>query len=546
MERLATWRRETELPNVMSQQQQQDPSSTSPACSPTSSLIGSSDAPPTPLPKRVFFPLIMTLTMESIAYTAPMPFVANLVAHLQSSKVEESGKLSGFIVGSFYLGTVLSGSVWGRLSDKFGRRGVIVFGLIAQAILELLFGMSPWIWLCFFARMVHGGLNGSMATVKSVIAESTDATNENVGFSLMTMAWSGGVFIGMAMGGTYGMYQPEIAGYTFPAFMPCFLQAMFALLCAAANHFILPETNPTATPMTWSALKDFIVSSYSGWYFFGGSGGGGSGILSAASGSISSSSVLTKSKDDDEKTPDIVGSNGNAVLNVHQRQQQSPVGSADDVTFYKMWSTIPAFKAAMIDYLLLSSHEIIFDECFGLIAVAPASVAGFSMSVGEVAMALSYSGLFMLFSVFAFPIARRWYGDFVYVYASCVLCFCYVAIPQMEIAAWNYHVHWFIPLAVLFPLRTWGNDFCYSQALIAVQRSAPSEVLGTVSSMSTTAAAVVRLIVPPIGSGIFAFSVTSLVWMYPLNSTLSFALCSVLALTGALHRRGEILKSGKM
>ena len=60
--------------------------------------------------------------------------------------------------------------------------------------------------------------------------------------------------------------------------------------------------------------------------------------------------------------------------------------------------------------------------------------------------------------------------------------------------------------------------------------------------MSTSAAAVARLLVPPIASAMFSFSVTGFVWMYPYNSTLTFACCSALAFIGAIHRRGWIMK----
>ena len=98
---------------------------------------------------------------------------------------------------------------------------------------------------------------------------------------------------------------------------------------------------------------------------------------------------------------------------------------------------------------------------------------------------------------------------------------------------------------LLIPVRTWCNDFCYSQTLLMIPRSAPNEHVGAVTAMSTSAAAVVRLFVPPIASAIFSFSVTSFVWMYPVNSTLVFALCSLLALTGAIHRRNWIHRTAQ-
>lgn len=581
-----------------SSQQTSSPSSSSPQ-QPQSQQQPQQQQPQqqTPLPKHIFVPLILTLFMESISYVTPMPFMGNYISHLTNHPIVESGRYSGIIVGCFYGGTILSGSWWGRISDQFGRKPVILFGMFMSACLELLFGLAPNIWICFFVRLLQGLFNGMQATSKTVIAESTDSTNESLGFSLMSLAWSGGTFIGMANGGwLYGVGDPHFYGLSFPAFLPCATMAMFGFCCVFVVWWKLPETNPRTIPLTWTALKEFlsnggIVTSQKHAHHHSRSNsnevliltstttkgdpnngdskhrnisGGNSvaqiGVITVPSSSnnngisinsITSSTInantVGNNINNNNNNNNLLNNNGNNNINNSNKLDTTDTDSktgkskeANDFTFARMWQ-IPLLKAAMVDYLLLSSHEIAFDEVFPLLAVSPDSVAGLAMTVSEVGLTIMYAGFFMIVSVYAFPIIRRWYGDMVYVYGSFVLAICYIGIPQGELGVQGGN-HRFYALAMLIPLRTWANDFCYSQALLMIPRSAPVEHVGTVTAMSTSAAAVVRLLIPPIASAVFSFSVTGFVWMYPHNSTLTFALCSILAICGAVHRRNWIMK----
>src|SRR3989338_516005 len=79
-------------------------------------------------PKNIL-PILLALTMatvnESLAGNMLMPFVGNLISFVTGEPLEDSGFLSGIIVASFHAGQMVSGTHWGALGDKIGRRPVI-------------------------------------------------------------------------------------------------------------------------------------------------------------------------------------------------------------------------------------------------------------------------------------------------------------------------------------------------------------------------------------------------------------------------------------
>jgi MFS family permease len=72
-----------------------------------------------------------------------------------------------------------------RISDRVGRRPILLLGLIGNTVTMLLFGVSHSLWWCIMARSLCGILNGNVGVAKSMIGEITDSTNEASGFSIV-------------------------------------------------------------------------------------------------------------------------------------------------------------------------------------------------------------------------------------------------------------------------------------------------------------------------------------------------------------------------
>lgn len=134
---------------------------------------------------------------------------------------------------SFSLMQFLFAPFWGRLSDKIGRRPVMLMSIGVSAVGYTLFGFARSLETLFFARMLAGFGSANIGTVQAIIADSTSHEHRAKGMGLIGAAFGLGFIFGPAMGGLFGQW-----GLSAPAFVAAGLCGV-NLLCA---FFLLPET----------------------------------------------------------------------------------------------------------------------------------------------------------------------------------------------------------------------------------------------------------------------------------------------------------------
>ena len=246
---------------------------------------------------------------ESVASNMPISFIGNFVSLVSGQPVSSSGFISGALIAIFHLGQMLSGTWWGAVGDRFGRRPVILIGLFASMCSQLAFGFASTIWLCFVIRFLQGLFNGNMATIKAVVSEVTDKSNEAFGFSLLTLAWGLGTLASMSIGGL--LYDPVNQWHLFrntttatqirtrdillefPALAPCAVGALYDLFSLCVLAAVMAETNkrvalaeaaPPPEGRWWSCggnWRRWCPSSVLACCCCGGGGGGGGGAVGA-------------------------------------------------------------------------------------------------------------------------------------------------------------------------------------------------------------------------------------------------------------------------
>lgn len=135
---------------------------------------------------------------------------------------------------------------WGRLSDRIGRRPVVLISVAISSLGFLLFGLADQLWILFAARMLAGFGNANIGAAQAIIADSTGPQDRAKGMGLIGMAFGLGFVIGPAVGGALGQF-----GLAVPAFAAAGL--------AAANWvsawFLLPETRRMGEPGAYSGRK---------------------------------------------------------------------------------------------------------------------------------------------------------------------------------------------------------------------------------------------------------------------------------------------------
>jgi MFS transporter, DHA1 family, tetracycline resistance protein len=134
---------------------------------------------------------------------------------------------------SYSLMQFLFAPFWGRLSDRIGRRPVILISVAASFAGHLIFGLSSTIFTIFAARILAGFGNANLGTAQAIIADVTTPENRARGMGLIGAAFGLGFLLGPAIGGFAGQFSPQA---------PALVAAGLAALNFFVAYFLLPET----------------------------------------------------------------------------------------------------------------------------------------------------------------------------------------------------------------------------------------------------------------------------------------------------------------
>ncbi|KIJ67973.1 hypothetical protein HYDPIDRAFT_126547 [Hydnomerulius pinastri MD-312] len=205
---------------------------------------------PTPLPKLQIAILMLATLVEPISSHCIYPFINQLVRELDITGGDDKkvGYYAGIIESLFFAAQAVTILQWSRVSDRVGRKPVLLLGIFGLSLSMLCFGLSRTFTGLVLSRCIAGALNGNAGVMKSMLGELTDSTNMAQGFALMPMAWSLGVTIGPAMGGALSRPQDHFPNVfaapfwtQFPYFLPCAATAAFSVLTFMSTLLYLKE-----------------------------------------------------------------------------------------------------------------------------------------------------------------------------------------------------------------------------------------------------------------------------------------------------------------
>jgi MFS family permease len=118
------------------------------------------------------------------------------------------------LMGAFTAAQLLSAPLWGRFSDRYGRRPALLVGLTASAIAYVVFAFANSVWLLLLSRVVQGAGGGTVGVIQAYVADSVEPENRAKALGWLSAATNVGVAIGPAIGGAalvFGRSGPGLA-----------------------------------------------------------------------------------------------------------------------------------------------------------------------------------------------------------------------------------------------------------------------------------------------------------------------------------------------
>src|SRR5713226_5580980 len=152
------------------------------------------------------FTLMITAFVDMVGLLMIIPLLPFYVKTLGGSGIDVLGlhfgigSISGFIVAAFTVAQLLSAPMWGRFSDRVGRRPTLLIALAASGIAYLIFVFAHSLLLLFISRVVRGAGGGPVGVIQAYVADSTEPKDRTRALGWLSATTNLGVVIGPVIG----------------------------------------------------------------------------------------------------------------------------------------------------------------------------------------------------------------------------------------------------------------------------------------------------------------------------------------------------------
>jgi DHA1 family tetracycline resistance protein-like MFS transporter len=188
--------------------------------------------------------IFITLVLFVLGFGIIIPVLPPLVAKFNGGSYAEGSGEYGVLVAVYAAMQFVFAPILGSLSDRYGRRKVLLITLAGSAVDYVIMGFAPTLAWLFVARMISGATAGALATCNAYIADVTPPEKRAQAFGLLGLAFGIGFSIGPAIGGLLGGYSLRL---------PFFVAAGCVGVNWLYGAFVLPESLPPENrrPFSW-------------------------------------------------------------------------------------------------------------------------------------------------------------------------------------------------------------------------------------------------------------------------------------------------------
>ncbi|KAJ9622219.1 hypothetical protein H2204_011567 [Knufia peltigerae] len=192
---------------------------------------------------------------EPIAFTSITAYTFVMVKDIKGE--EDASFYAGLLISAFAMAEASTAMIWGNISDRYGRKPIILVALAGTALSSLLFGFAKRYWVALLARVVGGALNGNVAVMQTMVAEMIkNPAHEPSAYAVQPFMWSLGSIAGSALGGFTAqpakfyphLFSPEGLFGEYPYLLPNLVAVVAILIAMLQGWLFLEETNPRLKP----------------------------------------------------------------------------------------------------------------------------------------------------------------------------------------------------------------------------------------------------------------------------------------------------------
>ena len=191
-----------------------------------------------------FVAFIVFIDMSGLGLIIPV--LPSLIQQLDGGSVVQASQVGGWLLFSYAIMQFICAPIIGGLSDRFGRRPVLLITLFLLGIDYAIMAWAPTLWWLFVGRLISGAMGASWTAANSCVADVANAEQKAKYFGLLGGAGAAGFVLGPAIGGILGEYGDRL---------PFIAAGILALSGAVVGYFKLKETLPPANRRAFSISR---------------------------------------------------------------------------------------------------------------------------------------------------------------------------------------------------------------------------------------------------------------------------------------------------
>ncbi|KAI5780791.1 major facilitator superfamily domain-containing protein [Geopyxis carbonaria] len=482
--------------------------------------------PPSVAPKKGFpvqqlFILALCRICEPISFTSIFPYIYQMIESFGIAKsTNEIGIYAGMVTSAFALAEFSTGMMWGRVSDNYGRKPVLIIGLVGTLVSMVVFGFAKSFPVCLIARALGGGLNGNIGVIQTTVAELVrEKEHQPRAFAIMPFIWCLGSIVGPSLGGLLaeptrfypGIFPPGGILEEYPFLLPNLVASIVLVFGIANGVLFLEETHDVL-----KHRKDHGLEAGKKLLRLLGIKGHREGKYEGPDSYNSPPNESDRLLEPNETIAgyDSDSRSGPCDPNVHKKT--APITKA---------FTRPVV-GLIISYGILAYHSMGYEQLMPVFLSTPPSneppqnffkfTGGLGMNTQTIGFILSMQGIFsMLTQFFVFPPVARFFG-ILNVYRFCMFTYplSYVMVPYLDFLPKHLQV---TGIYVTLAIKIMYGVLSYPCNAILLTNSAPSLlVLGAINGIAASCASLARAFSPTITGIIYSkgldINVVGLAW----------------------------------